>query len=142
MYIVSMEAMQMTNETKQASWLESLTEETRQRVFAVMRKVRDESTRYCEKGYTMNRGTGITIPVGAAGFDEIVRGEVLASYLRALGKGQCPTEAIEYAKREAREMVKSHNGRRKDYTWQRADMTADSTVEYAHNRVVDAVVGR
>jgi hypothetical protein len=54
-----------------------------------------------------------------------------------------PTEAIDAAKVAARELVKSHNARRaKDVCWQRADMTADSTIDYAHRQIVDATVNR
>jgi len=125
------------------SWLESLTEETRQRIFAAMREIDSRSQRYYQNSANMTRGTGMSIPVGAAGFDEFVRGDSLASYLRGLRKGLSPTEAIESAKIAARELVKSHNAKRaKDVCWQRADMTADSTIEYAHRQIVDATVNR
>jgi len=125
------------------SWLASLTEDTRQRVFTTMREIDTRSQRYYQNSANMTRGSGMSIPVGAAGFDEFIRGDSLAAYLRGLRKGLCPTEAIESAKVNAREVVKSHNARRaKDICWQRADMTADSTIEYAHRQIVDALVGR
>lgn len=126
-----------------SSWLESLTEETRQRIFATMRDIDARAQRYYQNSANMTRGSGMSIPVGAAGFDEFIRGDSLAAYLRGLRKGLCPTEAFESAKANARDVVKSHNAKRaKDICWQRADMTADSTIEYAHRQVVDATVGR
>lgn len=130
-------------DTQTHSWLDSLTEETRQRVFAAMREIDTRAQRYFKNSADMTRGSGMSIPVGAAGFDEFIRGDSLASYLRGLRKGLSPTEAIEAAKANAREVVKSHNAKRaKDICWQRADMTADSTIEYAHRQMVDATIGR
>jgi len=94
------------------SWLESLTEETRQRVFAAMREIDTRAQRYYQNSTNMTRGTGMSIPVGAAGFDEFIRGDSLAAYLRGLRRGLAPTEAIESAKVAAREVVKSHNAKR------------------------------
>lgn len=128
--------------TPQVSWLEGLTDETRERVFVVMRKIRHESTQYHQRGTWMSRRAGMTILVGSAHFDEIVRGEALSFYLRALSKGLCPTEALTCAKQEVRKVIESHNSQRKDVNWKRADITADGTVEYAHKQIVDAVVGR
>src|SRR5260370_102532 len=125
------------------SWLESLTEETRQRVFASMRDIDTRAQRFYQSSSKMTRGSGMSLPVGAAGVDEFVRGDSLASYLRGLRKGLSPTEALDSAKVTARELVKSHNSKRaKDICWQRADMTADSTIEYAHRQIVDSLVGR
>jgi len=130
-------------DTQTHSWLESLTEETRQRVFATMRDIDGRAQRYYQNSANMTRGSGMSIPIGAAGFDEFIRGDSLATYLRGLRKGLAPTEAIESAKVSAREVVKSHNTKRaKDVCWQRADMTADSTIEYAHQQIVDSLVGR
>jgi len=124
-------------------WLSTLQPDTKERIFAAMRAIDTRAQRYLETGNHMGRGTGMSIPIGAAHFDELLRGEVLCSYLRAIRKGASPTEAIDTAKAEIRSIIKSHNSKRaKDVCWQRADMAGDSTVEYAHRQILDALMMR
>ena len=124
-------------------YYETLTDETRERLFAAMRNIDTRAQSYLERGYKMGRGTGMSIPVGAAHFDEIIRGEGLSAYLRALRTGLCPTDAEGAAKAESRSIIKSHNSKRaKDVCWQRADMAVDSIIETAHHEIVNAVINR
>ena len=124
-------------------YYETLSDATRERLFTAMRKIDTRAQGYLNQGNKLGQGTGMSIPVGAAHFDEIIRGSGLSAYLRALRKGECPTDAEKAAKTEARSIIASHNKQRaKDVCWQRADMAADSVIEHAHRQIIDAVINR
>ena len=124
-------------------YYEMLSEETRQRLFAAMRKIDSRAQSYLEAGNRLGRRNGNTILVGAAHFDELIKGESLSAYLRQLRKGEQPTDAEIAAKAEARSIIASHNRQRaKDVCWQRADMAGDSSIEWAHRQIIDAVINR
>lgn len=122
-------------------WLGTLSDETRERVFSSMRSIDLESNRYLNNAARLRAPAG-SIPIGAAGFDEMIRYEILASYLRAIRKGSSPSEAENAAKLEARDIVESHNKQRSDVTWKRWSATAESTLEYQHGKMIDAVMNR
>lgn len=123
-------------------WLATLQGDTRELVFATMRSIRAESDRYYTKGNELGRRAANQVAVGCADFDELVRGQSLAHYLRSISNGLTPTEALAEAKQEARSMITNHNAKRKDINWKRDAATADNTIEYQHSRLIDSFMRR
>jgi hypothetical protein len=109
-------------------WLKELTEETRERVFVLMREVDAAAQKDYQKAQQIE-GNGTTIPVGAAHFDYLIEAVVADAFLRAVRRGSDPTAALVEAKADGRLCVSKHNARRKDYMWQRWDGAGDEIAE-------------
>jgi len=104
------------------NWLSTLPEPIRGPVLAWMRDTRAHAQTLSQ---TASKLSGPGIPVGAAHFDEFIRGEVLHQYLGQLGRGKTPEEALQETLKWAHEAVKLHNQKSKDISWKRSIETAD-----------------
>src|SRR5262249_28183551 len=119
---------------------ETLDDETRERVFVVMRKIRSESDAALAKARELAPPYG-TIAAGAAYFDEWLRGETLAYFLGQLGKCDTLISAHEVAQRFAAHAVTIHNAKRpRDVGWLRDEAMADPALHHAASRVQAAVI--
>lgn len=98
-----------------AMW-ETLAESKREKLFAIMRTLGDEADRYFEKG----RERYDMVPVGAALFDETLRGAVRLELVSALRTAPDLGVAAVRAGDAVRVWVCKHNERRpRDVNWQR-----------------------
>ena len=95
-------------------WLNDLTENERQSVFVVMRSIRANIDRLYNEGRNLSP-TGGHIPMGAAFFDPFLRADSLSVFLRAINAGDNPFDATEKAEISAREMIATHNAKRRDH---------------------------
>lgn len=103
-------------ETASPHWLNDMTEDRRQLVYAQMRAEGETMTRY----YNSPTQGGSGLAVGAASFDDVMKAEVRRDFLAALRKGMSPSAACDDAKARARGYVAKHNAQRtKDISWQR-----------------------
>lgn len=114
-----------------SNWIESLYPLEQERVFAAMRGIGERS----EQVFIAMRKLGApagTIPVGAAAFDEFLKGEGPAVFLRALRNGATPSEAEGKAKEWAREAIHTHNAKRPtQIDWGRDEISGDGPIEWA-----------
>lgn len=104
-------------------WLDSLTNEQRELVFAWMREKGDVAQALVDRGKELQGPSG-SIPVGSAWFDVWIEGAVIEEFLRQLRKGRSPTDAVHCAQQHARSWVATHNKRRTDVEWRRDETTA------------------
>lgn len=111
-------------------WLGTLDEETRERVFAVMRELDAEVLQHFECA----RETPGTLAVGAGLFDEFLQGAVREIFVISLGRGATPSEACEKAKTEARIVIAKHNAKRTDHTWKRWEGAGDGIADRVAER--------
>ena len=118
-------------------WLGSLDEETRERVFVVMRAMRDEQTRLYESG----RVPYGQIAVGGACADDIMLAELGRVFLKALGLGKTPEEASAEAFEDSKVNVRQHNTRRTDITWQRWEGSYETQAKILYERIMFAFRG-
>ena len=110
-------------------WLHGLEPDLQERVLCAMRQCRAKSDQFLAKARALTP-TGIAIAVGAAHFDDFIRGEALAKLLRHIGQGLPPSAAIEGAIKECRELIEAHNAKRpSDVNWQRWTESADRLVK-------------
>jgi hypothetical protein len=104
---------------------------------SAVRRIRKESDCYLERA---RRLTGPGVPVGGAHIDEYARGEGLAKFLCALGRGRDPEGAAEEGKAEAALWLRNWNqSRRHDYVVHRWEQGADAVIEDAWREVVRAI---
>lgn len=103
----------------------TLPEPARERLFALMRELDEESGRFMAQGREPRDG----IPVGAAFFDDVLLGAARLELVQALRVAPS-LEAAEKAASEAlRLWVKKHNERRpKDIHWQRWTESGQDTL--------------
>ena len=94
---------------------ERLAEPARERLFAFMRSLDAAADDYFRKG----RETPNTIPVGAALFDETLRGAVRFELVMALRVATSLDDAQARASKAVRLWVEKHNARRPDINWKR-----------------------
>lgn len=115
----------------------SLDDAARGRLFALMRELGQEAADYMARA----REPPNTIPVGAALFDEAIKGAAREELLVALRTADSIEAARGQASAALREWVKKHNARRKDVTWQRWSETGQSDLKFLVERAQRAVLG-
>lgn len=104
----------------------------REALFEAMRRMDDESTRFFASG----RETPNTIPVGAALFDETLRGAARLELLMALRKAETLEQAFEQARESLRVWVRRHNEKRpRDRAWQRWEGSGQSELEFLISQI-------
>lgn len=122
-----------------ANWLNSLSNDHRELVFAEMRRIRERISSFEREAKRLQPPYG-TIGVGAADFDPRVRADSLSTLLREIGRGKTPDEAMELAKQDARVAVSKHNAKRPNQIdWGRWEGTADSVIEHAWRNLRTAI---
>ena len=125
-------------------WYLTLTPEARERVFAVMRRVRDDADRNAATGRKLAPGYG-EIAFGTQHVSANIRAEALNAFLAALGRGATPQDAAEAAKAEARTHAANWNrapvrvacvaGQWENQVW---DGATDASIEAAMRSVLRA----
>ena len=121
-----------------AKWYEQLPEPQRESVFATMRAIRQRSDEFLQRERQLRPPTG-SIAAGATGFDEFIRGEAIAVFLREIGRGKTPEAAEAATKAFTEDAVKTHNKKRpKDKNWARSPGTADSDIGRVRMEIEDA----
>lgn len=103
----------------------SLTDLQREDLFALMRRMGDEEAVY----FTRGRETPNTIPVGAALFDETLRGAARYELNAALRKASTLEAAFDQSRAALRVWVRKHNERRSDINWQRWEESGQTELE-------------
>lgn len=118
---------------------ETLPDERREALFARMRGLSLESEYRFAKARELTPPAS-TIVVGGADFDEVLKGEVIASYLRAIRQGKTPTEALAITEADRTSYVRKWNKRRgNDYVVHRSETDAEqSLIERVHRQVMQA----
>jgi hypothetical protein len=106
--------------TKADPWHGTLDEESREQLFAAMRKLDAENQKLHERHRKLQPPSG-TIGVGAADFDVWIQAYSIDEYLMALRAGKTPQEALKHAHDHRRLAIEKHNQKRTDYTWKRAE---------------------
>jgi hypothetical protein len=107
------EAHEMAQEV--SHWLHDLNEIDTARVHTEMRR----HNRWAKYRAASQGGQGI--PVGAAGFDDLMQAEVRRDFLEAIRTGSTPEDAADIAKERAESYVAKHNAQRPgDIHWQRS----------------------
>lgn len=115
-------------------FIDRLPEDTRQRMFAVMREIDTEMMRYHALAQKLEPPYG-TIAVGAAHFDEWMKAYARETYLRHLRRVN-PKQAEVNTRIELKQAVLIHNAKRpKDVSWQRWTETAFDTVSALRRRI-------
>lgn len=118
---------------------EELSIDRREVLFQLMRQLGLESENHFEKARALTPPTA-HIAVGGDAFEEILKGEVIASYLRVLRRGGTPEEALKRAKLERTSYVDNWNrSRGTDYQTHRALDAEQTLLERVHQQVVHAV---
>lgn len=110
--------------TDEPFW-KTLSELKRERLFAIMRRLGDEMLYYFDRG----REAPNTIPVGAALFDDVVRGALRHELVSALRTASSPESAFDQARAALRVWVQKHNERRNDINWKRWEDTGQIELE-------------
>lgn len=109
----------------------TLTEPKREALFALMRELQADSDFYMAKG----RETPGTIPVGAALFDDVIKGAARLELLLAIGRADT-LEAVEaLAVPALRLWVTKHNERRRDKDWRRWTEHGQDVLRFLLTRV-------
>jgi len=122
------------------NWLKGLDAEVRVRVFAVMRALDGESSRFAYSSAKQTAPAGM-VSVGSAFIDDFIKSQAINEILRALRCGKKPDEAEAMAKACARDCVSKHNAKshpRKNPTWARWEGTADSFIEFRVTKIKEA----
>lgn len=121
------------------SWLQSLSDEIRERVYAVMRTIDMEASHY-DKKYRRNVPRhGESSAWGVAWFDDWIQSEVRREFLRNL-RTLNPKSAAEATQMYAIECVKKHNAkfsRPNGYQYHRSENTAESLIAWCRQRVLE-----
>jgi len=94
------------------SWLNSLSDHARDRVFAWMRTWGETAQNHQATSRELMPQTG-RIDIGGAWFDPFLSAEIATQFLSALRRGATPEDAATLAKTHGRECVKKFNERRR-----------------------------
>lgn len=82
------------------------------------------------EGYRLNKGTGISSPVGAEGFRNEMEGQVIREFIRNIRTGKSAKEAAEATNEFAKQAVQKHNARRpNDRGWMFSDTYFGSQID-------------
>lgn len=121
------------------AWFNSLgSVARRERVFAAMRKLGAESECYYENGRQLAPPHG-SVAVGGGSFEQTLKGEVVASYLRAIRHGHTPLEALALAAAErTRHVEKWNTSRGRDYVVHRAEDAEQALLIRVHTTIEEA----
>lgn len=120
-------------------WYNDIGPEKREKLFAAMRALDSEAQRQYEKAKKLTPPSG-TIGVGGADFEELLKAEVISSYLRPLRNGKTPAEALANAEKDRTEFVKKFNQKRgKDYVVHRSETAEQSLIDRIHRTILNAV---
>lgn len=116
--------------------------EARDRLFAVMRAIDTKAQDYFAAAARLAAPSG-SIAVGGGQFEQVLKAEVLSSYLRILRRGGTPSEALANAEKDRRAFVLKWNAQRRgDHVVHRCpDTSEQSLIEDAHRRVLRASEG-
>jgi hypothetical protein len=115
---------------------QTLPDVTREKLFAAMRTIDARSQSYFNEAHKLTPRFG-EIEIGGGRFEQQLKGDVLASYLRALRKGATPQESLTHAQNERTEYVKHWNKKRgNDYVVHRALDAEQSLIDWAHRLIV------
>lgn len=118
------------------SWLMSLPEEPRERVFELMREIGKEAVAHEKKALDV-LGDGSSLPVGAGHFDDLIEWAVREGFLRALRWGHDPYMCSDEAKDEGKLCVEKHNAKRPhQLDWQRWPGAGDAITDRLYDRLM------
>ncbi len=113
-------------------YYKTLTEEKREKLFSIMRKLYDEQLRYEIK----SRVPYGMIPVGSAHFDELLKSVIIGNYLRSLNFGLEPNECLKNCYKMSRDCIDIHNAKSKDINWKRHEISGDSFADLINTRIL------
>lgn len=125
-------------------WLNELTGNEKESVFAAMRSIRSRSDRSLEQARRL-LPPGYRLPRGGEHFDLWLKGETLAELLRLLNKGNTPEQAAIDAKSYASAIVTKWNANPEAlYFWNKAEVsrwekTMDDPVDTAVREIRESV---
>jgi len=111
------------------AFYDGLPADCKEALFSYMRKLGEDELEYERRARSRQARYG-EIAVGAADFDEFVKAEAIRGFLSALRRGQTVDQARDHARAEVRNAIGIHNSKRRDSTWQRADMTCDAQIDH------------
>lgn len=130
-----------TTAEEPSHWLDSLTPEQKESVFAVMRDIRAEADRANDQHRALLPPHG-QIAVGGAHMDPFFRAEALNGFLSALSRGASPVSAVEIGNTDANYAIEKFNkSRSNDYVVHRARDMEESHLGEMARRVERAVAG-
>lgn len=115
-----------------SKWYETLSTKSRGFLFTWMQEADNKAKHCLSKARKLEPPSG-HIAIGAAAFDEFIKGEVIEEYLRSLRSGKTPERALESTLLHSRFCIRLHNSRRpKDINWQRPETIADFEINNLH----------
>lgn len=122
------------------SWLQSLPDATRERVYTVMRAIDAEASHHDDK-YRKSVPRNLESSAwGVAWFDDWLQSEVRREFLRNL-RTLNPESAAEATKIYAIECVRKHNAKfsgPNGYQYHRSEGTVDGVIDWCHCGIVEA----
>ena len=124
-----------------SGWLQTLPDDRREAVYAVMRAIGDDADRAREEHERLRPRYG-EVAVGAAHMDPFFRMEAAHEFLAGLRRGERPAEAGIAAQSAVLNAVRLHNGHRpRDVDWHRWERTCDGLIARLIVRVMVAAMG-
>ena len=120
-------------------WYKNLSDEDQETLFAEMRKQGDREQHYRHRAMTLAPPSG-QIAVGGGSFEQTLKAEVIASYLRAIRKGGTPQYALDCAAKDRSKYVEAWNkSRGGDYVVHRSTEAEQSLLEDLHRSIINSV---
>lgn len=120
-------------------WYKQLSDTDREALFTEMRRWGDREISYRTQAQRLAPPGG-TIAVGGGHFEQVLKAEVIASYLRALRQGETPQRALDIAAADRVKYVQRWNkSRGGDYVVHRAETAEQSLLEDLHRSIVNCV---
>ena len=120
-------------------WYKNLSDADREALFAEMRKQGDREQHYRNKATALAPPHG-QIAVGGGSFEQSLKAEVIASYLRQIRNGGTPQYAFDCAAKDRSMYVEAWNkSRGNDYTVHRSTEAEQSLLEDLHRAIINSV---
>ena len=120
-------------------WYKILSDADRKTLFAEMRKQGDREQYFRDKGRMLAPPTG-QVAIGGGSFEQTLKAEVIASYLRAIRNGGTPQYALDSAAKDRSKYVEAWNkSRGGDYVVHRNAEAEQSLLEDLHRSIINSV---
>lgn len=129
----------VVNRNMSELWFMTLSVADRESLFTTMRELGAQADSYFLRAQQLAPPAG-AIAVGGGYFDEVLKAEIISSYLRALRQGETPQRALDITEKDRTKYVRAWNrSRGGDYVIHRADTAEQTFIEDIHRRVLGSV---
>jgi hypothetical protein len=120
-------------------WYEQLSDMDRQALFTEMRRQDKRKQYYRGEAQKLSPPFGM-VACGGGSFEQTLKAEIIASYLRALRNGGTPQFALDCASKDRTKYVAAWNkSRGGDYVVHRCPQAEQALLEDLHRSIVNAV---